>query len=198
MSSTPSKSTTQLQLVSGEQPRCAPSAAGSDARFAELVRRHEHAMYRRALRLLRCEQDALDCTQEALIAAWRSGAAWRDADIPVRAWLLRITERRAIDFIRKQRRDQHAAADAEVIELITAPGDAFEQLESRAETIDALSAIRAEFRGVALLRLVYDLSEADTAQRLGLPLNTVKSRFHRARRDLSALLSPGACAGAAA
>jgi RNA polymerase sigma-70 factor (ECF subfamily) len=166
-----------------------PHADAGTSRFAELVRRHEHALYTYASRHLRCEQDARDCVQEALLAAWRAGAAERDPALPARAWLLRITQRKVLDIVSKRRRQQAVGGlDAE-IEMVSTGQDEQAAVVERAHIAEALGWLRPELRSVALARLVCDLSEAQTAQRLGLPLNTAKSRLFRARGGLVAALA---------
>ena len=160
-------------------------------RFERMVRHHEQALFRYALHQLGCDADARDCAQEALIAAWRAGAAERDPDAPARGWLLRICQRKVIDLVRRRRRE-HAVLGLEVdAALVGDAGDAVAAFAERSRALDALDGLRPEFRAVAVLRLVHDLSEAETAARLGLPLNTVKSRLHRARRELAAALGDG-------
>jgi RNA polymerase sigma-70 factor (ECF subfamily) len=185
----------RLRLVpGGERPADAPASARTPraligaARFEELVRRHERALIAYAQRHLRSEQDARDCVQEALTAAWRAGAEKRGPAMPARAWLLRITQRKVIDLVHQRRRELAASGLDDEVETLAAPEDATTRTDERLLTMSALSGLRPEFRAVALLRLVHGLSEAQTADRLGVPKNTVKTRLHRARRDLALTL----------
>jgi RNA polymerase sigma-70 factor (ECF subfamily) len=170
------------------QPREATDALASHRardEYAELVRCHQDAMYRYALRRLRSEHEAQDVTQEALLAGWRFRHQ-RDPDVPARAWFLRITHNKLVDHLRRRRDELLVGDTCEQRELSSR--DFAGLLCERQRLIAALARLSPEFRSVALLRLVRGLSEAETCQQLGLPLGTVKTRLHRARRDLAGLL----------
>jgi RNA polymerase sigma-70 factor (ECF subfamily) len=168
-----------------------PSATGAEAAsFTRLVAAHQQTLYRYALRRLRDEQDALDCTQEVLLAAWRARSARRDPRVPDRAWLLRIMQRKQIDHTRRRARHARCASalDEQTLAL-AAREQPTTALGDREAATCALAALSPPLRAVAVARLVHDLSEAQTAAALGVPLNTVKSRLYRARRTLAAALT---------
>src|SRR4051812_41567786 len=134
--------------------------------FEWLVQRHEHALYRYALRQLGCEADARDCTQEVLAAAWQAGATRCDPDASMQAWLFRVTKHKVVDVLRQRRREL-AARDVDVeVEALRGPLDDPAAFAERERARAAFARLRPEFRQVALLRLVGGLSEAETAARL--------------------------------
>jgi RNA polymerase sigma-70 factor (ECF subfamily) len=182
--------TTRPHARSSRRPHTRPQAESADGRtrdeYAELVRCHQQAMYRYALRRLRSEQDALDVTQEALIAAWRFRHQ-RDTAMPARAWLLRITHNKLVDHLRRRRNELVIDADAEHGDPCC--GDFTAPLAERMRLTAALAQLPPHHRNVVVLRLLQGLSEADTGDRLGLPQNTVKTRLHRARHQLAVLLA---------
>jgi RNA polymerase sigma-70 factor (ECF subfamily) len=171
-------------LIDKPEPR-RPHATGDLEEFEALARGHQRALYAYAYRMLRSQADAEDCVQDALLAAWRSRAGFRGGY--VLPWLLRITHHKVIDHVRRRREAE--PFDEERSEVVGTDGPA--AVAQRLDTTRALAALRDEFREVVVMRLVLDLSEAECADILDVPLGTVKTRLHRARRDLAALMSAG-------
>ena len=177
-------------------------AAASDAELVVLVRRgHREAAeclatrcrrpaYLLALQLLRNPDDALDVAQDALLSFFTS-LDRIDARRPVRPWLLTIVRNRARDLLRRRkvrRHDPIAADDPEAgIELVaTAPrpdADA-ERAELQRRVWRALAALGDVHREVLVLRDYQDLSYEEISAVLHVPLGTVMSRLHRARKAL--------------
>lgn len=125
--------------------------------------------------------DAEDIVQEAMVRAHARLATYR-GDGSVRAWLLRIVANEAKNHVRgrvrRLRRDDRSAR----LELRATPGPDTEVVE-RAELralATALAGLRRDDRAVLACRHVAELSEAETAVALGLPIGTVKSRTSRA------------------
>jgi len=187
----------------------APAAdldAASDAELVVLVRRgHREAAerlatrcrrpaYLLALQLLRDPDDALDVAQDALLSFFTT-LDRLDARRPVRPWLLAIVRNRARDLLRRRQVRRHqsiAAEDPEAgVELVaTAPhpdADA-ERAELQRRVWRALAALPEAHREVMVLRDYQDLSYEEIAAVLRVPLGTVMSRLHRARKALREVL----------
>ena len=132
---------------------------------------------------------AEDATQQTFVKAWRAAGSY-DPSRALGAWLTTIARRVAIDVHRRERRHRnldnidtsHSAA------LVTLPPSA-EQIHDVAEVRRALDAMPAPERDLIRMQHFDDLSHAEIADRLGIPLGTVKSRTYRAHRRLAALLS---------
>jgi len=113
-----------------------------------------------------------DAMQETLIVvlrnlpALREPAAWR-------AWVRRIAVREAL----RMTRDDRVVAMADPPE-VTVSAD----LDTAIDVRDTLRKLSAKQRAVLVLRNLEDLSEQETAEVLGVPEGTVKSRLHRAQR----------------
>jgi RNA polymerase sigma-70 factor (ECF subfamily) len=206
-----------------QTPLIGPSAAGpgraaavleaaSDAELVVRARRGEREAaellavrcrrpaYLLALQLLREPEDALDVAQDALLSLF-STLDRVGAGRPVRPWLFAIVRNRARDLLRRRRVRRHqplAAEDPEAgVELVaTAPrpdADA-ERAELQRRVWRALAALPPAHREVLVLRDYQDLAYDEIAGVLRVPIGTVMSRLHRARRALRERLVAGGAA----
>ncbi|GDY43436.1 hypothetical protein SANT12839_043180 [Streptomyces antimycoticus] len=170
--------------------------AGDTEAYAELVRAHAPIAHRTA-RLLGAGADAEDVVQDALVKAYlalgrfESGAAFRP-------WLLRIVAHETSNAVRSARRRQ-TAADREgallsgaepVIPESADPAAVALAGERRERLLTALEELSEPQRRVVIYRYLLDLDEGETAEALGWPRGTVKSRLSRALRRLERLLGP--------
>jgi RNA polymerase sigma-70 factor (ECF subfamily) len=132
--------------------------------------------------------DALcaDVVNQTFTKAWRAARTF-DGDRPLGPWLYAIARRTAIDALRAERRptrgDHAPEIDVEVVSLT------FEQAWEAHEVRSALDDLPPDEREVIRLAHLDGLSHAEVAERLGVPLGTVKSRMHRAHRRLAAALA---------
>ncbi|UGT40666.1 sigma-70 family RNA polymerase sigma factor [Nocardia yamanashiensis] len=128
-----------------------------------------------------------DLTQEVLMRAWRSVEILRRKDITdheIRAWLLTTTRRVVIDRWRaEQRRPTTTLDQSDLVAL--APAD--EPLDRALDSwlvAEALSRLSPDHRAVVTELFYRDRTVAETAQLLGIPEGTVKSRSYYAVRAL--------------
>ncbi|MGD0019872.1 MAG: sigma-70 family RNA polymerase sigma factor [Candidatus Limnocylindrales bacterium] len=156
--------------------------ADDAAAFVQLVRPELPGAYRLAGYLLRDAFEAEDATQEAVAKAWESRAKLRDGDrFP--AWFGRIVSNVCKDRLRRQRGvrvlelDDGIAADLRV-------RDDFRDALARDEVGRLVRTLPPDQQMVVALRFWRDLSLEEIAERLDLPLGTVKSRLHYAMRAL--------------
>lgn len=147
--------------------------------FTEYVAARRARLVRSAV-LLGCpEADAEDAVQTTLAKALRSWRRVAHADEPD-AYVFRILTNTLRDAARRRWNDERPAAD--VPERPQPDADPALGLAVRR----ALGSLSREHREVLVLRFYADLSEADTAAALDLPVGTVKSRTSRAMAALSA------------
>jgi RNA polymerase sigma-70 factor, ECF subfamily len=148
--------------------------AGSRNAFDALVRDLGPLLYRFLVVRLRNEADARDALQETLIVAWQKLPSVRDPQ-SCRCWLLTIALRKAAEVTKTERR--HANVPAYPVATPDSAG---------AVELDAiLQSLSGERRDVVLLRYLIGLSEAETANVLGVSVGTVKSRASRARQEIA-------------
>jgi RNA polymerase sigma-70 factor, ECF subfamily len=161
--------------------------AGDPDGFEALMRRHNRRLYRIAYSILRDADEAEDAVQDAYIRAFRSLDQLEDlARFPT--WLATIAVNEARGRLRRGRRMQPLdgdMAETEVVPMFTEPNAGPERLahsgELRVVLERAIDTLPGPFRTVFMLRGVEELNVAETAEALGIPPATVKTRFHRAR-----------------
>ena len=129
-------------------------------------------------RSLADQDQAADCTQEVFVSAWRSRDRFRPAQGSLGGWLLGIARYRVLDAYRASARrpvpvETNEETSADVVE---ADGDA---LANRLLGADALEQLSSRARQVVELAYYGDLTQAEIATRLDLPLGTVKSDLRR-------------------
>jgi len=154
------------------------------------VRRYQDVALRTAY-LVAPEADAADAVQDAFVKAYAALSRFRDGS-PIKPWLLRIV---ANEGRNRRRSAARRAGLAERAGLATSPDGVAGSPESEilaAETrqtlLAALAGLRDEDREVIGARYLLDLSEAETAETLGLRPGTVKSRSSRALARLREVL----------
>ena len=171
----------------------ARARTGDVEAYEELVRRYQDVAVRTAY-LVCPEADADDAVQESFLKAFAALPRFRDG-APLRPWLLRIVTNEARNRRRSAGRRQGLALRAAEREprdgAAPEPGPeaAVIAAEARAELMAALRTLRDDDREVLGARFLLDLSEAETAETLGIPRGTVKSRTSRALARLREALA---------
>ena len=155
-----------------------------------LVREYGDRMYGLALRMLRHPQDAEDATQEVWERTLRGLSRFR-GDSSLATWLYGITMNVCLTRIDKGTRSKAVTTDDPLGHPQIESPDGSPDAERRALSAEARVAIERAlgeldpgFRAVILLRDREDLRYEEIAEILGIPLNTVKTRIHRARLAL--------------
>jgi RNA polymerase sigma-70 factor (ECF subfamily) len=156
--------------------------AGEVMAYEELVRRYQDVAVRTA-HVISPDGDAEDAVQEAFVKAYGALSRFRDG-APFRPWLLRIVANEARNRRRSAGRRAglalRAAEDRRPGDAAPSPESAILAGETRTALLGAINGLREEDREIIGARFFLDLSEAETAEALGLPRGTVKSRLSRA------------------
>ncbi len=158
---------------------------GDREAFAEIVRRHQRAVFGAAYRILADAHAAEDAAQEVFIRAFRFFSTY-DVGRPLAPWLNRITVNVCLN--RLENSGSAGAFDAEAASAADPEPGPEKQvlLRNRAERIQSeLQRLPPRFRAVIELRHFQELSYEEIAQVLEQPLNSVKSDLFRARKLLS-------------
>ena len=158
-------------------------ARGDQDALGEIYDRHGRLVYSLALRIVRDQSDAEDIVQEVFSQAWRQAARYDASRGTVLGWLLTLTRSRAIDRLRGRRVRPEPATDEAVLNAIpdrAAPADV------QAVWAGQATQIRSAIEGLSVLQRVaielafYEgLTHAEIAERLELPLGTVKTRIRQ-------------------
>jgi RNA polymerase sigma-70 factor (ECF subfamily) len=142
-----------------------------------------------AARLLADRRLAEEAVQQAFVQAWRAADRY-DPGRPLGPWLFTIVRRAAVDAWRREQRHQgRAIDDVAPRDLPSIAPPSLEQASDAWEVRQALDTLPAAEREVVRLAHLDQLTQAEIAARLGIPLGTVKSRMHSAYRRLRAALS---------
>jgi RNA polymerase sigma-70 factor, ECF subfamily len=175
---------------------------GDDCASAALVRRHGGHMLAVARRFLRTEEDSADAVQDAFLSAFRSMNSFAGSSA-LGTWLHRIIVNVCLMKVRTRSRRREVRIE-DLLPTFDETGHHSRPIRrweegglarlSRAETgahvracIDRLP---NSYREVLLLRDIEELDTDQTARQLGIQPGAVKTRLHRARQALRALLEP--------
>ena len=182
--------------------KCDPSAPFDHPSFEAFVREHQERVFRIALRWLGSVEDAQDLTQDVLITLSRKMHQFQ-GQARLSTWVYRITVNHAKNRLRylSRRRarahesyeERHRAAVAESgMQRFAGPHEVLMGRELSERVEEALEGLSPIHRQIFFWRDVQGLSYEAISSRLALPKGTVKSRLHRARTRLRALLEEDA------
>jgi len=183
----PSRTPTGVRAGPSDEELIRSSASGDRESFERLVDRHGAALFRFAARTCRVARDAEDAVQEALLAAWRGAATFRE-ESSARTWLFQVLVHACRRGARRhagepERHEEAAAADGVAADQ-SGPDDRTAARQATAALERALAELAPEAREVLLLRDVEGLSGEEAAAALGVGIAAMKSRLHRARLEL--------------
>jgi RNA polymerase sigma-70 factor (ECF subfamily) len=159
---------------------------GDSSAFRRLVETHMRAVYALGYRLLGDADDADDVAQETFVRAYRALDRY-DERYSFYTWLRAIATRVALNEIAKRKRrrtDRGEAFDTATDTVADDRADAVEALadvELRARVQTGLASLPEEYRAVLVLRAEQQMSYAEIAAALDVPVGTVMSRLHRGR-----------------
>lgn len=166
-------------------------AAGEPAAFEALMRRHNRALFRTARAILRDDAETEDVLQDAYLQVYRAIGSFR-GEARLSTWLARIVANEALMRVRKRARRaeivplQAAISEAEVNEIPDAnvdetPERSAQRIEMRRLLEAQIDSLPDDYRVVFVLRAVEEMSVQETADALGIPQATVRTRLFRAR-----------------
>lgn len=174
-----------------EGTRVRLSQEGSDEAFTELIDAYQTHVYNLCYRMLGDAQAAEDAAQETFLRAYENLHRYDDRR-PFGTWLLSIAAHYCIDRLRRRKfsftsTDEDPGQDSLDLPDPDAPSPEIETIhrEQREQMQLMLNRLNAVDRAAIVLRYWQDASEAEIAETLGLTVSAVKSRLHRARRELA-------------
>ena len=188
-------------------PKSAPGSA-DDLRLAQrvvhcdksafeiIMRRHNPKLFRVARAILKNDAEAEDALQEAYLAAYR-GMTGFEGTAPLSTWLTRIVINESLGRLRKRKRHDvvvefagsgEPSPEAQDLAADSASDESPEQQTFQSQLRELLErkidSLPLNFRTVFIMREVEDMTVEETAQCLGIPAATVRTRLHRARAQL--------------
>jgi len=179
-----------LVVTDSDQILIAQFCAGNKEAFEQLVLRHKDRVYTLAYRILGDHGEAEDAAQETFLRAYERLADFR-GEARFSTWLYRICYNLCVNrFQRKNRDTSNDPAPEATPNLTIGSCDHLLAKEQQQMLNWALSRLKAELREVVLLYHTDHLSYDEIAGILGHPIGTVRSRLHRGRGELKAILRP--------
>lgn len=171
-----------------DQELVAQAQHGDEAAFAEIAYGIADRLFTVAHRILRDIDLAEDATQQALVAIWRELPSLRD---PARfeAWAYRVAVNACYAQARNERRWSPAL---HILETDGGAGDPQLTIADRDQLERGFRRLPPEQRSVLVLQHYLDLTLPQISDLLGVPIGTVRSRLHYARRAMRAALEADA------
>jgi RNA polymerase sigma-70 factor, ECF subfamily len=165
-------------------------ARGDSAALARLYDRYAGTMLALAQRIVGRGAEAEDLIHDVFLEAWRHSADYDSARGSVKSWLLLRTRSRSLDVQKSARVSKKAVGldDAWLAELSDPSRDTTAGAD-QGRIRQVLVALSPEHREVLLLGYFEGLSSSEIAERVGVPLGTVKSRVAAALTALRSALS---------
>jgi RNA polymerase sigma-70 factor (ECF subfamily) len=153
--------------------------------FAELVKRYQDFVFTVALRYTNNRQDAEDIAQDVFLKAYRSLAGFRH-NSKFSTWLYAITVNTCSSFLRKKKIETHSMHDDKIFEQLTALDPEYNSSQ-RSNTHLVNKVVGLLHPDDALIITLFykgEQSVDEVAQILGITINNVKVKLHRARQRL--------------
>ena len=170
---------------------------GDQQAYTLLLRKYQNSVYNLCRKMVRNPEEARDLSQEAFVKTFATLERYN----PVYAfssWLYKITANLCIDHIRKQRMKMYSIDDpvdgdeGPIARQLEDPGQRPDEASERAEIGTriraAIEKLPEHYRIILIMRHQEQLSYDEIAQKLAIPLGTVKARIHRAREGLREIL----------
>lgn len=187
-----------MALLDFEEKRLVKQARDGDVEaFERLIESVKLLVINTAYQYLKDYEDALDCSQEVFIKAYRNMASYRE-NSAFSTWIYQITKNQCIDMLRRNKTTtlsiEESIEDEDAPEIqLSAPES--QQPENNAIRNRQIEAVRRaidqlpdKLRDVCVMRDIQELSYQEIAELLDIPEGTVKSRLNSARIKLRKIL----------
>jgi RNA polymerase sigma-70 factor (ECF subfamily) len=184
-----------IDITDNELGRAA--ATGDLVAFEELVARYTEPLFKVALRFFNDYDEASDILQQVLVKVY-TGLPRVNRELSVRPWIFKIARNVCLDTLKHKRRHP-ATRFTEMESVITdwqeqiegdspLPEEVMSRRETQVMVRTAIARLPVRYREVVALRSGSDLTFAEIGEALGMPENTVKTYFHRAKQLLRKML----------
>lgn len=166
------------------------TAAGDQAAFAMLVRRHQSRVLNLAYRFSRDRQDAEDLAQEVFFKVWRHARSFRGQSA-FSTWLYRLTVNTCLNFRqRKKTRPESLQLTADLESMAETAAAGLEARQWQDLLSQAMAALPARQKMALILAGFEGKSYEEIAAVMEISVPAVESLLFRARRNLAATLRP--------
>ena len=165
-----------MEDLSGQEIRTVLAARSYEEAFEALLERFQGKVFRLCCCILANQALAEEASQEVFLRIWKSLAGFK-GEASISTWVYSISRNTCLTILKREKGRQGAA-----------PGEFPGQDASRRDNSDVRSAVARlpeKYRNVLLLFYYQEKSYEEVSAMLGLPLNTVKTHLHRAKRQLA-------------
>lgn len=165
-------------------------ADGDVSAFEQFYEAASGLLFSVALRMLQRHEDAEELLQEVFVKIWKDAASYDPGRGAPLAWALTITRHKAIDRIRSTTRRLRLHEEAEQEAQVTnatapaEPASEADHAESATAVRSSLAPLPQDVRQTVELAYFGGLSQSQIAEKLSLPITTVKSHIRRAMMTL--------------
>jgi RNA polymerase sigma-70 factor, ECF subfamily len=168
------------------------TARGDREAFARLYDMYATPAYAVALRIVRDRELAADVVQDAFLTVWKQAAVFDSARGQPSSWILTLTHHKAVDMVRREQRRRTEPVSEQTPEGASGAGAVEEQAwrgVAREQVRAAMAKLPDPHREVIELAYFAGYTQSELAERLALPIGTVKSRTYAAMNALRELLA---------
>ena len=161
--------------------------SGKHEQYSRLVQRYQEPLIHFLRGILGSEDEVFDCAQEAFIAAYRN--LWRYSPTHTfRAWIYAIARNKAIDLIRKRKREVPFTLDEGIVDHQPGPEEAWLAKEQAINIQEILEELPEHYRQALYLRYQQELSYEEISTVLNIPISSVKTHLHRGKEKLRQIM----------
>lgn len=161
--------------------------SGKHEQYALLVQRYQQPLIHFLRGILRSEDEVFDCAQEAFLAAYRN--LWRySSKHTFRAWIYAIARNKAIDLIRKRKREVPLTLDEGIVDYQPGPEEAWLAKEQAMNVQQILDELPEHYKQALYLRYQQELSYEEISTVLNIPVSSVKTHLFRGKEKLRQIM----------
>ena len=164
----------------------------------EIFEKYYERVYYSAYFLIKDRELAQDIVQETFIKAFKH-LHTVDEEQKLGAWLSTIASRTAIDYIRKEKKWNEIVTDDVYIgeqtlqenEIASTVENELIQKQTYEQVGELINRLKPEYKQAIILRYLYELSYEEMATYLDMNVSTIKTRTHRAKKQLKTIFEKG-------
>jgi RNA polymerase sigma factor (sigma-70 family) len=156
------------------------------AALEEVYDHYQHPIWSVVRSITRADHLAQEALQDTFVRAWQAAGQY-DPSRDLGPWLLTIARHAALDLLRRELRPTRGGHEAEQDAVVEDPG--IDPVWTAWQVAQAVHRLNDDEALIVRLTFFEDLTQSEIAERLGVPLGTVKSRSSRAHKRLARLLA---------
>ncbi|MGB6180791.1 MAG: sigma-70 family RNA polymerase sigma factor [Rhodococcus sp. (in: high G+C Gram-positive bacteria)] len=157
---------------------------GDREAFARFYDATSSRVYGAVLRVLRDRGFSEECVQDVYLEVWQKAPTFSPEQGSLAAWLVTMAHRRAIDRVRSEQSRTDRESKYAMLDLAVGMHDNSDRFLDRRPVMDAMSELSGRQRECLFMAFFEGLTYAEAADRMGVPVSTMKSRIRSALAKL--------------